>query len=161
MPHDPGTDGGAPDGFVTGAGTGELPSAGGGGGVPVVAGADDEVGGGAVDGGAWAACSAEQAASTGTARQAASSGRHILVVVGWCTAIVPPRSGWPGHSGPSGPGPREPTRPQVCGRLLQPGGGPIRWPSPDRPQWTINIPFTLRNLTLPSRIDRSNSGRAG
>jgi hypothetical protein len=91
VPHDPGTDGGAPDGFVTGAGADEPPVAGGGGGVPVdvVAGAEGEAD--VVGGGAWAAGSPEQAARAGTARQAASNGRHVLVVVGWGTAILPPR----------------------------------------------------------------------
>ncbi|MEV6625870.1 hypothetical protein AB0M71_33670, partial [Amycolatopsis sp. NPDC051114] len=67
---------------------------GGGGGVPVGdAGAEVVAAGEDEDGGAWAAGSPEQAASAGTARQAASNGRHVLVVVGWGTAIVPPRSG--------------------------------------------------------------------
>ncbi|MEU8639351.1 hypothetical protein AB0C38_44785 [Amycolatopsis sp. NPDC048633] len=104
MPHDPGTDGGAPDGFVTGAGAEELPPAGGGGGVPVDVGAAEEVAGGGDEGGACAAGSPEQAASAGTARQAASNGRHVLVVVGWGTAIVSSpvrlaRSFWPIRAG--------------------------------------------------------------
>ncbi|NBH11374.1 hypothetical protein, partial [Amycolatopsis sp. SID8362] len=70
----------------------ELPVAGGGGGglADVVAGAWlDTEGDGA---GAGAACSAEQAASTGAARQATS---HVFVVVGWGTAILPPRLAGP------------------------------------------------------------------
>jgi hypothetical protein len=91
VPHEPGTDGGAPDGFGAGAGADE-PLAAGGGVVPVAG--DVGVGAGEADGAGTAggAGSPEQAASAGTARQAASNGRHVLVVVGWGTAIVPPRS---------------------------------------------------------------------
>jgi hypothetical protein len=93
VPHDPGTVGGGPDGLDTGGGADEPSLDGGGGGVPVgvVTGADADGEDG--EGGAWAAGSPEQAARAGTARQAASNGRHVLVVVGWGTAILPPRLG--------------------------------------------------------------------
>ncbi|MEV6875746.1 hypothetical protein [Amycolatopsis sp. NPDC051128] len=93
MPHDPGTEGGGPDGFDTGAGAAGPSVVGGGVAVPVevVAAAGVVVDGGA--GGGGAAGLPAQAASAGTAMQAASNGRHVLVVVGWDTAILPGRLG--------------------------------------------------------------------
>jgi len=129
VPQDPGTDGGAPEGFGADGTAEELSVAGGGGGVPVdvgVGAALDTEGDGA---GAWAACSAEQAASTGTARQATS---HVFVVVGWGTAILPPRLAGPvilAHPGEAPRGDAPTGVPEITPAGWRPGPVATRTPS--------------------------------
>ncbi len=99
-----------------------------------------------VGGGAWAASSPEQAArAPARRRQAASSSlRPRGGRVGHRDPSSP--AGWPGHSGPPGPEPPRPARPRVCRRLLQPGGGPVRWLLSPSHSGRLTNPFTLRNL---------------